>query len=106
MTRLPYTAVTGAGEAYDIQFPLHSETRSAQAVADLLTGVLGAISARVEAGRDVSDGDVLQALAMAMAVRARMVSVPPKTSLNLMHGLVDSSFAATLDAARYQAARG
>jgi len=48
VTRLPYTAVTSAGEAFDIQFPLHSETRSAEAVADLLTSVLGAISARVE----------------------------------------------------------
>jgi len=54
----------------------------------------------------VSDGDVLQALAMAMAVRARMVAVPPKTSLNLMHGLVDASFAATLSANRYQGGRG
>ncbi len=106
MTRLPYTAVTSAGEAFDIQFPLHLETRSPEAVADLLTGVLGAISARVESGQGVSDGDVLQALAMAMAVRARMVDVPPKTSLSLMHGLVDTAFAATLGANRYQASRG
>jgi hypothetical protein len=106
MTRLPYTAVTTAGEAFDIQFPLHAETRSAEAVADILTAVLGAISARVESRQGVSDGDVLQALAMAMAVRARMVAVPPKTSLSLMHGLVDETFAATLNANRYQAARG
>jgi hypothetical protein len=105
MNRLPYTAVTSAGEAFDIQFPLHAETGSARAVADLLTGVLGAVSARVEAEQGVSDGDVLQALAMAMAVRARMVAVPPKTSLSLMHGLLDAAFAATLNASRYQAAR-
>jgi hypothetical protein len=105
MNRLPYTAVTSAGQAFDIQFPLHAETSSAQTVADLLTGVLGAVSARVEAGQGVSDGDVLQALAMAMAVRARMVAVPPKTSLSLMHGLLDAAFAATLNASRYQAAR-
>jgi PAS domain S-box-containing protein len=60
---------------------------------------------RVETGPGVSDGDILQALAMAMAVRARMVAVPPKTSLGLMHGLVDAAFAATLDANRYQAGR-
>jgi len=42
---------------------------------------------------------------MAMAVRARMVAVPPKTSLSLMHGLLDAAFAATLNASRYQAAR-
>jgi hypothetical protein len=106
MIQLPYTAVTSAGEAFDIRFPLHPETGSTQAVADLLTGVLGAISARVEAGEGVSDGDVLQALAMAMAVRARMVAVPPKTSLSLMHGLLDASFAATLNSSRYQAGRG
>jgi hypothetical protein len=105
MPRLPYTALTSAGVGFDIQFPLHPDTRSAQAVADLLTAVLGAVSTRVESGPGVSDGDVLQALAMAMAVRARMVAVPPKTSLGLMHGLVDAAFAATLDANRYQAAR-
>jgi len=105
MSRLPYTAVSSAGEAYDIEFPLHAQTRSPQVVADLLTAVLGAISERVEAGDAVSDGDVLQALAMAMAVRARMVSVAPKTSLTLMHGLVDASFAAALQASRYPTSR-
>ena len=35
-----------------------------------------------------------------------MVAVPPKTSLSLMHGLVDASFAATLSANRYQGGRG
>ena len=105
MTKLPYTAVTSAGEAFDIELPLHTETRSPRVVADLLTGILGAISTRVEAGEGVSDGDILQALAMAMAVRARLVAAAPKTSLSLMHGLVDASFAAALQASRYQAAR-
>jgi hypothetical protein len=106
MTRLRYTFDTSAGHAFHIQFPVHSETGSARAVAGVLIAIPSAIGARVEAERGLSDGDVLQTLAMVRAVRARMVAVPPKTSLYGMHGLVVASVAATLSASRYQAARG
>lgn len=106
MQELDYTTITGSGEALDIRFPLHQETRSAGAVADMLSAVLAALSKQIEDGGETSDGDVLQALAMAMAVRARMVDVPPAVSLRLMNELVDDAFAATLKAERYQAARG
>ena len=105
MKRLQYTAVTSAGTAYDIHFPLHEQTRSEPAVADMLGAVLEGISGQVEARGDVSDGDVLQSLAMAMAIRARMVDAAPAASLRLMHELLDAAFAAALSAPSYAAAR-
>jgi len=105
MSSLEYTTVTTSGDAFDIRFPLHDETRSGDAVARMLSGVLTALSREVESDGDISDGDVLQALAMALAVRARLVNVAPSVSLRLMHELVDNAFAATLKADRYRAAR-
>jgi hypothetical protein len=103
--QLDYTTVTGSGEALDIQFPLHEETRSADDVAGMLSAVLEALSKQIEGGGETSDGDVLQALAMAMAVRARMVDVSPAVSLKLMNELVEGAFEATLKAESYRAAR-
>jgi hypothetical protein len=107
MPYLDYTAVTSQGEAYDIHFPLHPETRSPDMVSGILTRTLAAITTEVDtqatAGGGVSDGDILQSLAMAMAVRARLVDVPPAVSVRLMHGLIDQAFAATLDASSYRA---
>ena len=103
--RLPYTAVTSAGDAYEIRFPLHPETRSPERVSGLLSSALEAISKDVESGTPISDGDVLQALSMALAIRARLVDAAPGASLRLMHELVDSAFAAALEARCYRAGR-
>jgi hypothetical protein len=103
--RLPYTAVTSAGDAYEIRFPLHPETRSPERVSELLSSALEAISKDMESGTPISDGDVLQALSMALAIRARLVDAAPGASLRLMHELVDSAFAAALDARCYRAGR-
>ena len=73
MDKLPYTALTSSGDAFDIEFPLHPLTRSSEAVGAMITGLLETLSRYVESEGDVSDGDVLQALAMALAVRARIV---------------------------------
>jgi hypothetical protein len=44
MNTLTITALTSSGHAYDIDFPLHPQTRSSDAVADLVTAQLAAIS--------------------------------------------------------------
>ena len=105
MKRLPYTAIAASGSALDIRFPLHRETRSEEAVAAMLSAVLEALSASLASRQGVSDGDVLQSLAMAMSIRARMVDATPAVSLRLMHELIDEAFAAALDATSYPAAR-
>lgn len=103
--RLPYTAVTTARDAYEMRFPLHPETRSPERVSHLLGATLEAISKALESGTPTSDGDVFQALSMALAIRARLVDAAPGASLRLMHELVDSAFAAALEARCYRAGR-
>ena len=70
---LQFVAVTEGGQAYDIEFPLHPETRSGQSVSDLMTRLLEVISAHVQESGEVSDGDILQALMMTAAIRGRML---------------------------------
>ena len=102
---LGFTAVTTGGDAYDIAFPLHPETRSGEAVSDIVSAALEAVSATLDRHGDLSDGDILQGLAMTMAIRARLVDVSPEVSRKLMHELVDSAFEAAREARGYPAAR-
>lgn len=69
---LKYTATTASGTQLEFDFGLHPLTADAEHVSSLLTAALAAVDDFVS--RDaVSDGDVLQALAMALAIRTRMV---------------------------------
>jgi protein-disulfide isomerase-like protein with CxxC motif len=105
MSTLDFTAVTSSGRAYDIAFPLHPMTRSAQGVSDLLTAVLEAISRTAEAGRDISDGDVLQAVVMALAIRGRMIDARTDSVQSLVEQLFADAFAAAGEAQPYVAGR-
>ncbi|MEW5892519.1 MAG: hypothetical protein AB1697_05225 [Pseudomonadota bacterium] len=102
---LSFTAITASGQAYDIDFPLHPQTRSAEAVSDLLRAVLDTISQHAAGGRDLSDGDVLQALTMALAIRARMVGSSAESAAALVSELCDSAFTAAYAAAPYVTGR-
>jgi hypothetical protein len=102
---LAFTAVTSSGEAFDIRFPLHEHTRSDESVSELLTAVLDSISSFTSTTHGISDGDILQALSMSLAVRARMVDETGDTSRPLLHELVDTAVDATCHARAYQAAR-
>jgi len=73
MTRLPYRARTASGETFDIEFPLHGQTQNAVRVAQILSAVLEAIDKDIALAGESSNGDVLQAVAMAMAIRARII---------------------------------
>ncbi|MDJ0892680.1 MAG: hypothetical protein QNK18_15990 [Gammaproteobacteria bacterium] len=105
MKTLLFTALTAGGQAYDIQFPLHPQTRSPEAVSDMLTGLLETLSRQVEERKDVSDGDVLQALAMTLAVRALMIGANPDSIKGLMDELLDQAHRAAQTADAYNAAR-
>ena len=102
---LAFTAVTSSGRAFDIHFPLHEHTRSDQGVSDLLTSLLDSISAFTTGSDAISDGDILQALVMALAVRARMIDETGNTSRQLLHELVDVAVDAASGAHTYRAAR-
>lgn len=76
MLTLPYRAVTSSGTVIDVAFELHPETVSAARVGELLSALLNALDTQVEGGRTAANGDVLQAVAMALALRAEMLPAP------------------------------
>lgn len=102
---LNFTAFTSGGLAYDVEFPLHPLTRSTQGVSDLLTALLETISRHVEVRRDLSDGDILQALCLTLAVRARMVGATPESARELVVELFDAAHRAACAAIPYEAGR-
>lgn len=103
MTVLSYTAVTQSGRTYDIEFPLHALTRSSAGVGDVVTALLDALSREANAGKGLSDGDLIQALTMALALRVQMSGGMPAQMRELICELYDSAHAAVQAAASTQA---
>ena len=75
---LSFTAVQPGG-ARQISFPLHEHTVNASHVGALLEAILDSITKEIHANQNVSDGDVLQAVCMALAIRMHLVEAPPDT---------------------------
>ena len=98
--RLPYTANTASGERFDISFPLHPETSSPVRVSQLVSAVLAAIDREVMVGQTTSNGDILQAMAMALAIRASMIEAAKPTTDQLAADLVRTALTAMNDADR------
>lgn len=92
--RLPYKAMTERGNQFEFEFPLHPETGSSVDVFNLLTAVLGTLDREVRTIGPVSNGDVLQALAMALAVRTRILPGNPKPLAGLATRLLNDALAA------------
>ena len=91
---LPLSCMTAGGDAFVVHFPLHALTRSPEHVGRLGDALLETVTQFVEGGDDVGNGDVLQALAIALAVRARVVDAPPGTTERLTRDLVETALAA------------
>jgi hypothetical protein len=102
---LQFVAVTSGGRAFEIDFPLHPETGSAAAVSELVSRLLETISEHAKAISDVSDGDILQALAMTSAIRGRMIEAEADQVQGLTRLLYDSAWQAVQQADTYAAAR-
>ena len=98
--KLPYRARTTTGDTFDIEFPLHDETGSAVRVGQLVSAVLHAIDRDIAVSGETSNGDVLQALAMALAVRARMIHTAPETTERLSAELLRTALDAVAASAR------
>ena len=99
--KLPFSAKTASGDRYDIEFPLHEETTNAVRIGQLLSELLAAIDKDIALSGGVSNGDVLQAAAMAMAVRARMIHAPQLVSERLSHELLRSALDAVAEATHH-----
>ena len=108
MKRLPYRATTGTGDIFDIDFPLDAGTGGAVRLHQLLSDLLLAIDRAVSLpGADpMSNGDVLQAMAMALAVRTRMIHAPAETRGRLAAQLLARALDAAEAAPRQSPATG
>ncbi len=102
MKRLPYRAKTSMGEVFEIDFPLHDETGSPVRVSQLVTVLLDTIDRDIAVAGEISNGDVLQAFAMAMAIRAGMIHAPQEITRSLSSDLLYSALDAVACADRRQ----
>ena len=82
------------GDVFDVEFPLHPDTGSAVRVSGLLSALLETVERDIAVAGATSNGDVLQAMAMALAVRARIIHASPEASTRLARSLVDSALGA------------
>jgi hypothetical protein len=104
---LPFTATTTAGEVLEFQLPLHPHTSSADHLGTLVQAILECVSQVVEGPQDMSDGDVLQALTLALAVRLRVAGMGSETARRLVEDLANLALdgfeggAQVADAARH-----
>lgn len=94
MEALAFSLKTANGEERVIEFPLHPETGDAAAVGDMLEALLDALSEYVTGDTSVSNGDVVQALAMVTSIRLGMLPVPMETARALFDDLLDRAAAA------------
>jgi hypothetical protein len=98
MKQLPYRVTTATGAVVDIQFPLHAETVSAVTVSQLLDSVLRTLSREIAVLSNVGNGDVLQALAMALAVRTGIIHAPFELLAEQSSDLLATALAAMANA--------
>lgn len=94
------------GDTFDIEFPLHQETGDAVRVGQILTALLSAIDRDISIAGETSNGDVLQAVAMALAIRARMIQAPVEVTERLSSELLQGALTAVADAKHEQPQTG
>jgi hypothetical protein len=74
-----------------IEFPLHPQTVNQVQVGKILEAVLNGITREINTQGKVSDGDVLQALCMALAIRMHMVDAPLSAARELVAMTLDQA---------------
>jgi hypothetical protein len=97
---LPYTATTATGDTFNIVFDLHPETEDAVKVHQLLSAILSNIDAELTVLGPSSNGDVLQALAMALAIRTRMINAAPEQLKSIALDVFSTNLEACMQAPR------
>ena len=98
--KIPFQARTATGDVFDISFPLHAETADSVRVTQIVSLVLETIDKDIAVMGQTANGDVLQAVAMALAVRARMIHGANEQVNTLTKALVADALAAASDAER------
>ncbi len=87
---LPFTAVQ-PGAVRQINFPLHALTVDEEDVAGLLEALLDSMTEQIRVRENVSDGDLLQALCMALAIRMHMVEAAPPAVRALVSEILEQA---------------
>ena len=100
MKTLPYRVETGTGDIFDIEFPLHEKTGDPVRVSQLVSQLLTTLDRDLALFTDTSNGDVLQAVSMVLAIRARMVHAYGDTTSHLASQLLSTALGAVADAPR------
>ena len=106
MDYLPYTVTTDTGDTFDIEFPLNAHTEDSVRVHQLLTTMMNALASDLKILGETSNGDILQAVSMALAIRARMVHAPESTMRGIVGDLTNSALQACYDAERQSGPAG
>lgn len=100
VTSLRYCATTKTGDVFEVEFPLHPATEDAVGISHLISDMLSVIDQSIVARGPTANGDVLQAVAMAMAIRARMIHAPAAVTSGLAMDLLSTALAAAAAAPR------
>ena len=90
-SKLPFRATTASGNAFDFEFPLHADTVDPLHVSNLVSAMLHALDREISIYGGVGNGDVLQALAMTLAVRTRMLGERSDMVDGLIRALVETA---------------
>lgn len=98
MKKMPYHARTATGDAFDIDFPLHDQTVDPMRVQQMVSEILDSIDRAIHVLGETGNGDILQALTMATAVRAEMVYGDRDLVFNLTRELLNTALVAAKDA--------
>ena len=91
LKRLPYRTKTTSGDIIDIKFKLHHETADPVHVSTLITAILTTIDREISLMGDVSNGDVLQGVSMALAIRTHIIHAPIETTSGLTKNLLNDA---------------
>ncbi|TAD87141.1 MAG: hypothetical protein EAZ99_18575 [Alphaproteobacteria bacterium] len=97
---MPYRATTATGDVLDFRFPLHPETGSPMRVNQLVSQLLATLDRELKLLGEVGNGDVLQAVAMTLAVRAAMIHAPREQTAQLAFELARRALEAGVEAER------
>lgn len=100
MKKLPYLARTRTSDTFHIELSLNPETGDAVHVGQLVSLLLETIVRDIALAGEASNGDVLQAVAMALSIRARIIHASHETTHGLFLKLVETALEAVADAPR------
>jgi hypothetical protein len=104
--KLPYRATTATGDRFDFEFTLHEETGDPVRVSQMLSAILGVLDRDLQLQPDTSNGDLLQALTMALAVRTRLLFGDSATAEALCKQLLQEALDASREVERQSPAAG